>query len=101
MSLHTRVARLEVLAGGGANPPQLSRTMEHLLHTHENARREIEGEEPLPDLPYTEEDRQDDRACLEELIPRYRASPGWQSGEGKDFLDDWEQRTKERLARRA
>jgi len=75
--------------------------MERFLHLHENASREIAGLEPLPDLPYTQEDREDDRRSLEEVIPSYRASPGYQSGEGKYFLDEWEQATRERLAKGA
>ena len=99
MSLHKRLERLEVLAGGTGEPPQRSRAMEQLLHAHEQARREIEGREPLPDLPYTDEDREDDRRCLEETIPAYRASPGYQSGEGKAFLDHWEQSIRDKLAK--
>jgi hypothetical protein len=101
MSLNKRLERLEVLARepGKAEPPKKSRAMERLLHAHENARREIERREPLPELPYTEEDREDDRRCLEELIPKYRASPGYQSGEGKAFLDRMEQETSVRLER--
>jgi hypothetical protein len=38
---------------------------------------------------------------LEELIPAYRARPGWHSGEGKAVLDRWEQDTRERLAKGA
>jgi hypothetical protein len=101
LSLRDRLERLEVLASGKAESPQTSRTMERLLHLHENARREIEGREPLPDLPYTDEDREDDRRCLAEVIPAYRTSPGYQHGQGKDFLDQWEQETRERLAKGA
>jgi hypothetical protein len=101
LSLRDRLERLEVLASGKAEPPQTSRAMERYFHAHENARREIEGREPLPDLPYTDEDREDDRRCLAEVIPAYRTSPGYQHGEGKDFLDQWEQETRERLAKGA
>jgi hypothetical protein len=105
VSLHKRLERLEGLARepGKAEPPQakLSRAMERYFHAHENARREIEGREPLPDLPYTDEDREDDRRCLAEVIPAYRTSPGYQHGQGKDFLDQWEQETRERLAKGA
>jgi hypothetical protein len=97
MSIHKRLERLEVKVGGKAEPPRTSRVMERYLHAHENARREIEEREPLPDLPYTEEDRNDDRRCLAEVIPAYRTSPGYQHGEGKAFLDQWEQTTRERL----
>jgi hypothetical protein len=103
VSLHKRLERLEGLTGGKAEIPQakLSRTMERWLHAHENARREIEGREPLPDLPYTDEDREDDRRCLAETIPAYRTSPGYQHGEGKAFLDEWEQSIRDKLAKGA
>jgi hypothetical protein len=100
VNLRTRLERLEALVAAQEEPTQRSheRTWERYFHAHENARRRIEGREPLPELPYTEEDREDDRAFLEELIPAYRARPGWQSGEGKAVLDRWEQDTRERLA---
>jgi hypothetical protein len=104
VSLHRRLERLEVLASGKAGQSRTTphkRTWERYFHAHENARRAIEGRESLPELPYTEEDREDDRACLEELIPKYKASPGWQSGEAKDFLDAWEQSIRDNLAKGA
>ena len=99
MSLHRRLERLETLSGGRAEPAQakLSRAMERWLHAHENARRVIEGREPLPDLPYTDEDRENDRAFLQEGIPAYRAGPGWQTEEARAVLDYWEQSLRERL----
>jgi hypothetical protein len=97
VSLHKRLERLEAAADTKTGPPQMSRAMERFLHVIENARREIEGRELLPDLPYTEEDREGDRRCLEETIPAYRASPGYQSGEGKHFLDEWEKHIREKL----
>jgi hypothetical protein len=95
--------RLEKLEGRATvqEPPRTSRAMERFLHLHEQARREIHGLEPLPDLPYTDEDREDDRRCLAEIIPAYRMSPGYQHGEGKAFLDHWEQTTRERLEKGA
>jgi hypothetical protein len=98
VSLRDRLEKLEGRAAVQASPtPQRSRAMERFLHLYENARREIQGLEPLPDLPYTEEDREDDRRCLAEVIPAYRTSPGYQHGESKAFLDHWEQTTSERL----
>jgi hypothetical protein len=102
VSLRDRLEKLEGRATVQASPtPQRSRAMERFLHLHEQARREIHGLEPLPDLPYTDEDREDDRRCLAEVIPAYRTSPGYQHGQGKDFLDQWEQETRERLAKGA
>jgi hypothetical protein len=71
--------------------------MERWLHAHESARRVIEGREPLPDLPYTDEDRENDRAFLQESIPAYRMGPGWQTEEAHAILDYWEQLIRERL----
>lgn len=77
----------------------------HHLDTYfralENARREIEGHEPLPELPYTEEDRRDDEEFLRETLPVYRASPGWQTVEAQRALDVWERDTIERLQKGA
>jgi hypothetical protein len=97
VSLHKRLERLEAISGARAEPPQMSRAMERLLHIQENARRELHGLEPLPDLPYTEEDREDDRRFLEETIPAYRESRGWQTEEARAVLDHWQQHTEERL----
>jgi hypothetical protein len=97
VSLHKRLERLEDLSSAKAEAPQNSRIWERYFHAHENARREIEGREPLPDLPYTEEDREDDRSFLEETLPAYRAGPGWQTEEAQATLDYWEQHTRERL----
>jgi hypothetical protein len=100
VGLRERLVRLEGIAGKAEPPKQpRERSLERLLHLHEQARREIEGREPLPDLPYTDEDRVDDRRCLAEVIPQYRMSPGYQSGEGKAFLDHWERETRQRLAK--
>jgi hypothetical protein len=100
VSLRDRLEKLESRSAE-REAPQRSRVMERYFHAHENARREIEGREPLPELPYTDEDREDDRRCLEEIIPRYRSSPGYQSGDGKAFLDQWEQSIRDNLAKGA
>ena len=91
MSLRHRLERLEARheAKPGGECRQNARLWERFFHTHENARRELLGLEPLPDLPYTEEDREreDDRRFLGEIIPAYRAGPGWQTEEAKAVLD--------------
>ena len=102
MSIHKPLERLEGRAAQeapGAVSKSRERLWERYFHTYENARREIAGLEPLPELPYTEEDRADDMDTLAETIPAYRASPGYQSGEGKAFLDHWEQSLREKLKR--
>ncbi len=93
--MHRRLERLE------ARTPrqqgyQVPRHMERFFHAMESARRELEGLEPLPDLECTEEDYQD----AMNTIAAYRAEPGWQIGEAKAFLDQWEQETRERMERR-
>jgi hypothetical protein len=83
-------------AGGGTSP----REWEQLFHAQENSRREFHGLEPLPDLPYTEEDRENDLDTLAYVIPVYRASLGWQSEEGQTKLDAWEEQLKQRIERK-
>jgi hypothetical protein len=100
VSVRKRLERLEerTRSQESAEDPYHARLWERYFHAFENGRRELQGLDPLPDLSYTEEDREDDRRCLAEVIPSYRASsPGWQSGEGKAFLDAWEQHIREKL----
>lgn len=101
-SIGHRLERLERLAESPHEEQSGStRSMERFLHALENARREIEGREPLPELPYTEEDRKDDQEFLQETIPAYRASLGWQTVEAQHALDEWERDTIERLQKGA
>ncbi|MEJ7815480.1 MAG: hypothetical protein WKF53_09935 [Rubrobacter sp.] len=76
-----------------------ARGWERYFHACENARRELRGLEPLPELTYTKEDREEDQRTLEETIPVYRNSGGWETEEARAFLDDWERRTRERTER--
>jgi hypothetical protein len=105
MNLKGRLEKLErgeVLAAHNAERAKpRQRSLERLLHAHENGRRELNGLEPLPELPYTEEDAFDDRRFLEETIPAYRELPGWQSEEAKAVLDRWEQHIRDNLAKGA
>jgi hypothetical protein len=102
-SIEHRLGRLERLAESPHEEKRggSTRSMERFLHALENARREIEGREPLPELPYTEEDRQDDEEFLRETLPFYRASLGWQTEEARHVLDIWERDTIERLGKGA
>jgi hypothetical protein len=100
VSVRKRLERLEARtpskAGGSRRAPNY---LDRFFKELENIERADVG---LPPLPYTEEDREDDRRCLREVIPAYRAaSPGWQSGEGKAFLDTWEEHIREKLAKGA
>jgi hypothetical protein len=71
--------------------------MTRFLHEIGQARRRLAGLVPEDDLPYTEEDRENDRRFLEETIPAYRAGPGWQTEEARAVLDYWQQQTLKRL----
>ncbi len=79
-----------------------ARGWERYFHAAENAQRELQGLEPsfAADLSYTEEDYKDDLNTLEETIPAYRESPGWQTEEAKAFLDEWERDIEENLCRK-
>ena len=101
-SIEHRLERLERLAESHHESRSGStRYMERFLHALENARREIEGREPLPELPYTEEDRQDDTEFLRETLPAFRASLGWQTQEAQSVLDEWEKHTLQKLEKGA
>lgn len=101
--LRRRLERLEERSRSPRIPhdPWRERIFDHLFHAIENGRRELHGLEPLPDLPYTEEDRENDRRFLEEAIPEYRTSRGWQTQEAQAVLDYWEQHTREKLDERS
>jgi hypothetical protein len=105
MNLKGRLEKLErgedLAAHNAERTRPRQRSLERLLHAHENGRREIQGLEPLPELPYTEEDAFEDRRFLEETIPAYRERPGWQSEEAKAVLDRWEQHIRDNLAKGA
>jgi hypothetical protein len=90
--------RLERLEGNAARhaPKGTPRYLERYFKDLANHRRAEAGLEPLA---YTEEDREDDRRCLEEVIPVYRAASGWQTEEARRFLDAWEQHIREKLAK--
>lgn len=96
-SLKSRLDRLETRS----NPPVTGRLSprgwERYFHTRENTRRVNTGLEPLPALLYTKEDREEDLETLETTIPAYKNSRGWQTEESRNFLDEWERETRERL----
>lgn len=100
MSLDKRLQRLEVLEGLGPRKPDqgtpyyLQRYFKELA----NFRRAEAGLDPLP---YTPEDLEDDRRCLEDVIPKYRVNPGWQTEEAQRFCDRWEQHIRDNLAKGA
>ncbi len=108
MSLHRRLERLEdaprrvgavasVTVGGGAPGAAAPAADGEVLHEIGQARRHLAGLVPEDDLPYTEEDRENDRRFLGETILAYRAGLGWQTEEAKAVLDYWQQQTLKRL----
>jgi hypothetical protein len=80
--------------GKGGSP----RALRAYFRALENLDREKVG---LPPLPYTEEDRREDKEFLLETLPVYRASLGWQGEEAQSVLDEWERNTRERLQKGA
>ena len=99
-SLEKRISELEarsVSKRGAYGAGMSQRGWERYFRTHENARRGLRGLEPLPDLPYTQEDREDDERTLEETIPAYRSSGGWETEESRAFREGWERDIRERL----
>jgi hypothetical protein len=107
MSLHKRLERLEAIEGGRPDEQERERAgrrrraMQRFLHEIARARRRNAGLEAGPELPYTEGDRADDEWILREVIPRYRNSPGYQSGQGREFVDAWEQHIRDNLEKGA
>ena len=102
MAIKDRPWEALVARGGGPGrkgPVKLPRSLERYFDALEAAQRERAGFEPIPERPYTEEDRRDDLDDLEHTIPAYRESPGWQNGEGRALLDEWERETRERMER--
>ena len=91
--------RLEALEAHTQTPQgyKIPRRVERCFHILENRRRRLDGLEPLPDLPYTEEDYEDDLRTLEHTIPAMRNSAGWQKEKGVAFLDEWERDLREKL----
>ena len=96
MSLHKRLEALEARTQTQQGY-KIPRRVERYMHIFENANRRTRGLEPLPDLPYTEEDYEDDLRTLEHTISAMRDSAGWQAEKGVAFLDEWERDLREKL----
>lgn len=86
--------RLERLEVRGGRRPGTPRYLDRYFKELENLKRAEAG---LGPLPYTKEDRTDDEDTLLNTIPAYRAGPGWQTGEAREFLDTWERGLAEKL----
>ncbi len=100
-SLERRLVALEAQL----TPPEgkrrvfIPRALERYWHELDNARRAQSGFKPLPVLEYTKEDYADDLRTLREHIPVMRSDSGWQTEEGRAFLDEWERNVTERIER--
>jgi hypothetical protein len=107
MNLRARLERLERLEERdrpALEHEERSWVMEKLLRMFDNYRRAEQGLEPLTLMRTPEEaalEVEDLEHTLEATIPSYRECPGWQSGEGREFLDRWEQEATEKLQRGA
>jgi hypothetical protein len=95
LGLRDRLGRLEAAQRAGEpreTPPHLALYLKHA----ENARREMDGLQPIPLIPEEEElERESERDALENLIPTMRADPGWQCEEAQAMLDEWERSARE------
>jgi hypothetical protein len=90
-SIERRLDKLERLARSDHEDESGSpRYLEAYFRALQNLEREEAG---LPPLPYTEVDRRDDEEFLAHTLPAYRASPGWQTAEAQNVLDEWERHT--------
>jgi hypothetical protein len=101
MALGDRIRRLEDAQGlrrveseGDAR----RRIYDRLYHALENGRRELEGLDPMPMPEELEETREEILDALGTTIPHYRRYPGYQGGDGAEFLAAWEDRLLEQLA---
>ena len=101
-SLEDRIRKLEAAHGAGREADEAERrrrrTMDKLLHALENARRELDGLDPLPTPPELAETKDDVLHTLGETIPHYRARGGYSHGDGAEFLREWEDCALEKLA---
>jgi len=87
-NLNRRLENLEANRRGRyETPPEVLLYCKHV----DNARREMDGLEPVPLTP--EEEAlvlETDRRFLEEVLPELRSSVGWQGEEARALLDGWE-----------
>jgi len=98
--MRTRLERLEARGSrSGRSYANRSRVWERYFHYLENARREIDGLEPLPELPYTKGDYGDDLNTLSITIPVYKDSGAWTSEASQAFLDEWGREVNKRVER--
>ncbi len=97
-SIGRRLQGLEAARKGEERPYEIPPATLRYLKLVDNARREMDGLEPIPLTP---EERameyESEKDALENLIPRLRADLGWQGEEAQAFLDGWERDARERV----
>jgi hypothetical protein len=104
VALGDRIRRLEDAQGVG--PASLEsegdtrrrRVMDRMYHSLENGRRELSGRAPLPTPEELRETSEEILDTLATTIPYYRQRGGWRYGEGKEFMDRWQDRLLAQLA---
>jgi hypothetical protein len=95
-SIGRRLQGLEAARKGEERPYEIPPATLLYLKLVDNARREMDGLEPIPLTPEEEElERESERDALESLIPAMRADPGWQGEEAQAMLDEWERSARE------
>jgi hypothetical protein len=72
--------------------------MDRFYFEMNNARRELDGLDPLHIPEDLEETREEILETLSSTIPYYRQHGGWRYGDGAEFLAAWEDRLLEKLA---
>jgi hypothetical protein len=75
------------------------RIYDRLYHALENGRRSLAGLDPLPMPEELEETREEILDTLGTTIPHYRRYPGYQGGDGAEFLAAWEDALLEELTK--
>ena len=71
--------------------------MDKLYLALANGRRELQGLGPLPTPPELRDTKDDVIYTLRHVIPACRETRAYQRGEGKDFLDHWQNSELEKL----
>jgi hypothetical protein len=101
VGIEDRIKRLEASAGQARQESEddarRRRVFDRLYFEVENGRRALQGLDPLPTPPGLEDTRDDILHTLRTTIPHYRADRGWKHGEGREFLDRWQDELLEKL----
>lgn len=100
MGVRRRLERLERATREAERPYEVPPHVLLFVKQMDNARREMDGLEPVPLTPEEEElERKSERDALENLISQMRADLGWQGEEAQALLDEWEWEAARRLSK--